>query len=332
MNKLPAKLFLSVLPGVDLVVPCNVFVQGSQEYHGDHPREEENYDQRVEDGEPLNVCVWHALQDVVPPAAPLHIVLYIEGDSVAVGDGGIHRSFTLDGKCRLQGFRVAVLIVVVSDGSRRDLHRHYSASSFRGTEILAPILAVAVVIVDHDVDVVENVIVIGGAVVSRDHTSVLRVAFLVHIAAHGEAGGAVPLSIFNWVTPGDRHVVNDPVVLVVHEHALLQQSQLLLVLWLGGLVLLGAKNLALVGVLSKGYLIRGRSDSLSKHHLPKVLMRRLALICFTKIEVVVLVGDHRLLAVKSVHEQFDVVGTCGRLLGRTIGDRCQARQVEGSGR
>ena len=81
-------------------------------------------------------------------------------------------------------------------------------------------------------------------------------------------------------------------------------------------------------------------------------MRRLALICFTKIEVVVLVGDHRLLAVKSVHEQFDVVGTCGRLLsnsvctstsgatvdidqtylGRTIGDRCQARQVEGSGR
>ena len=119
MNKLPAKLFLGVLSRVDLVVPgqthlnlgantslglpCNILVQGSQEYHGDHPREEENYDQRVEDGEPLNVCVWHALQDVVPSAAPLHIVLYIEGDSVAVGDGGIHRSFTLDGQCRLQG-------------------------------------------------------------------------------------------------------------------------------------------------------------------------------------------------------------------------------------
>merc|ERR1719462_764896 len=105
-----------------------------------------------------------------------------------------------------------------------------------------------------------------------------------------------------------------------------------MVLWLGGLVLLGAKNLALISVLSKGYLVRGRSDPLSKNDLSKVLMRRLALISLAKIEVVVLVGDHRLLAVKSVHEQFDVVGTCGRLLGRTIGDRCQARQVEGGGR
>merc|ERR1719370_2013366 len=103
-------------------------------------------------------------------------------------------------------------------------------------------------------------------------------------------------------------------------------------LWLGGLVLLRAKDLALVGVLSKGYLIRRRSDPLSKDDLSKILMRRLALISLTKIEVVVLVRDHRLLAVKSVHEELDVVGTCGRLLGRAIGDRCQARQVEGSGR
>ena len=49
----------------------------------------------------------HALENVIPSAAPLHVVLLAEGDRVAVGDGGVHRSFTLDGQVGLQSFRVA---------------------------------------------------------------------------------------------------------------------------------------------------------------------------------------------------------------------------------
>ena len=93
------------------------------------------------------------------------------------------------------------------------------------------------------------------------------IAFFIHIATHWEARGAVSLAIFYRVAPSHRHVVHNPVVLVVHEHALLQQGQLLLVLRLSGLVLLGAENLALVYVLAKGDLIRGRSNPLTKAHL-----------------------------------------------------------------
>ena len=128
----------------------------------------------------------------------------------------------------------------------------------------------AIVIVDHNIDVVENIVVVRGAVVSWNHTCVFWVAFLVDIATHWEPCRAVSLAILNRVAPGDRHVVNNPVMLVVHEHPLLKQGQLFLVLWLGGLVLLGAENLALVYVLPKGYLIRGRSNPLTKHHLQMV--------------------------------------------------------------
>ena len=88
-------------------------MQGSQEDHCDHTRQEENDHKRVQDGEPLDVCVWHALQNVIPSAAPFHIVLHVEGDRVAVGDGGVHRALPLDGQGWLQGVRVATLIVVM---------------------------------------------------------------------------------------------------------------------------------------------------------------------------------------------------------------------------
>ena len=59
----------------------------------------------------------HTLQNVVPSTAPLHIVLHVEGDGVAVGDGGVHGTLPLDCQGRLQSFRVATLIIVMCDGS-----------------------------------------------------------------------------------------------------------------------------------------------------------------------------------------------------------------------
>ena len=75
------------------------------------------------------------------------------------------------------------------------------------------------------------------------------------------------MAILDRVAPGHGHVVHNPVVLVVHEHALLEEGQLLLVLRLGCLVFLGAKNLALVYVRAKGNLVRRGSDPLAENHL-----------------------------------------------------------------
>ena len=57
----------------------------------------------------------HQLQDVVPTDAPLHVVLHVEGDGVAVDDGGIKVAHALDGQRRLDGVRVVddpVVLVV----------------------------------------------------------------------------------------------------------------------------------------------------------------------------------------------------------------------------
>ena len=92
-------------------------MQGSQEDHCDHTREEEHDHKRVQDGKPLDVCVRHTLQNVIPSAAPFHIVLHVEGDGVAVDDVSVHRSLALDGQGGLQSLRVATLCVVMCDGS-----------------------------------------------------------------------------------------------------------------------------------------------------------------------------------------------------------------------
>ena len=75
MHKLPPELLLGVLAAVDLVVARDVLVEGAEEDHGHHARQEEHDDEAVEDGEPLDVGVGHAVQDIVPSARPLHIII-----------------------------------------------------------------------------------------------------------------------------------------------------------------------------------------------------------------------------------------------------------------
>ena len=75
VHKLPPELLLGVLAAVDLVVARDVLVEGAEEDHGHHARQEEHDDEAVEDGEPLDVGVGHAVQYVVPSARPLHIIV-----------------------------------------------------------------------------------------------------------------------------------------------------------------------------------------------------------------------------------------------------------------
>ena len=75
MDQLPAELFLSIFSAVNLVISGDVFVEGSQEDHGDHAGQEEDDHEAVEDGEPLDVGVGHAVQDVVPSTGPFNFIL-----------------------------------------------------------------------------------------------------------------------------------------------------------------------------------------------------------------------------------------------------------------
>lgn len=85
---------------------------------------------------------------------------------------------------------------------------------------------------------VEDIVSVWLRVLVADDAGVLGVSFLVYVAPHGEPGGAVVLLVLHLVAPRHRHVVHYPVVLVVHEHTLLQQRQPLSGLSVRGLILL----------------------------------------------------------------------------------------------
>lgn len=92
-------------------------MQGAQHDHRNHPRQEQNDDERVEDAEPLNVCVWHRLENVIPSRAPLDRVVLDEFDAVGVDDVDRFAVFQWRGWDLERRLAVAIEIVrVVTDG------------------------------------------------------------------------------------------------------------------------------------------------------------------------------------------------------------------------
>ena len=168
------------------------------------------------------------------------------------------------------------------DTSRLELDGH-NPSPLGSIEIFCPVLLLPVVVRDDDINMVEDVVVISAGVVSGDHTGVLRVSFLINVTPHREAGTAVVLAVLHGITPGHRHVVHNPVVLVVHEHSFTEQSDLLLHVRIVFLVILGTEDLA-IRVLQELDLIGRGSDSLSEHNLAQVLSRGVVFICFAEVK------------------------------------------------
>ena len=254
MNEFPAEFFLSVLSTVNLVVASNVLVEGAQEDHGHHTREEEDDDQGVENGEPLDVGMGHTLKDVVPTGTPFDAGVLFKADPVGVSDGEAafvvrfgrdgHGLFVGEG-----GGAVAASVGAMVDGARSQLDGDDPAPNIVFREEFAPILIFSRMVGNDDVHVVEDVKGVLFIVLSGDDAGVLRVALLVHVTAHGESGGAVLLSILHGVAPGHRHVVHDPVVLIVHAHPLLQLVQLFLCVGIAEIVRLCADRLAFAAIL-----------------------------------------------------------------------------------
>lgn len=66
-----------------------------------------------------------------------------------------------------------------------------------------------------------------------------------HLATHGEASAAIGFAPFiHQVAPSHRHIIQDPVMLIVEGHPHFQQIQLLHIFWPRSFVLFGAYFLA----------------------------------------------------------------------------------------
>jgi len=68
------------------------------------------------------------------------------------------------------------------------------------------------VIGDLKIHMVEGIIMHGLVVYGVNGTAF---AIAANKTAHGESDSAVLLAILQWITPGHRHVVYNPVVLVI---------------------------------------------------------------------------------------------------------------------
>lgn len=93
--------------------------------------------------------------------------------------------------------------------------------------------------------------------------------------------------VLERIAPSHRHVVNDPVVLVVQTHSLLQDHQLSVTFGLAAFIRFLAEHLACL-VLQELDAVGTRPDALAEHNLSKVLYRRTLLLILdrAKVEVV----------------------------------------------
>ena len=111
------------------------------------------------------------------------------------------------------------------DASWHYLDRDDSATLV--TEAHSPDLVLSTVISDGNVHVIEQIECVGFVVEDIHNTSVFGCSLAVHIAAHRKAYRTVLLVALNGVAPGDWHVVYDPMVLIVLEHAFHQTIEAL---------------------------------------------------------------------------------------------------------
>mmetsp|Transcript_73152 Transcript_73152/g.174326 ORF Transcript_73152/g.174326 Transcript_73152/m.174326 type:complete len:201 (-) Transcript_73152:410-1012(-) len=72
MHQLPAGFFGCILGTGKLIVLGDISVQGAQQNHGHHARQEEHDHQGIQDGEPMDLTPGH-LQVVVPPRSPSNV-------------------------------------------------------------------------------------------------------------------------------------------------------------------------------------------------------------------------------------------------------------------
>ena len=195
---------------------------------------------------------------------------------------------------------VGFVFVFVLDGHRRDFDGHNSSAVL--FESVAPFLGSSTVVGDDQVNVIEGIVSAGFVVELVDGATVLELGVfgVAHETSHGESGGAVLAVVGERVAPSDRHVVDDPVVLVVQAHSFLQNHQFSVAVRLSTHVRFRAGNSARF-IFHELDGVRTRSDAFTKYHLTQVFHRRIRFIgCEAEIKVMVLIGDDGFFCVQPV--------------------------------
>lgn len=128
---------------------------------------------------------------------------------------------------------------------------------------------------------------------------------LPHLTAHWESSAAICLlSFIDQVAPSNRHIVQDPVMLVVQSHSHFQQVYLFSWILVGTFVGFSAHSFTF-NILQEVKPVRAWAYSLSEYHLAEIFNRRLTLVRCTEVKVVIFKWNNRLLCVQSIYVQWD---------------------------
>ena len=149
-----------------------------------HAGQKEDDDERVHDGKPLNVCVRHRVENVVPPRGPLDLIVLVPLDGVGIRDFEriAFDVFIVAGNCH--GFGgVALAGVYTFEASRLDFYLDDSAGR-RRQDLVRPLGRIfRLVDGDGELDMVEDVVGIGGIERSTDHARVFLLQLFRYVTA-----------------------------------------------------------------------------------------------------------------------------------------------------
>jgi hypothetical protein len=160
-----------------------------------------------------------------------------------------------------------------------------------------------------NVQMIEQIKSVRFVVVTVHQTSSFRIATSVHVTAHRKADRTVLLIALDRITPSDRHIVDNEVMLIVLQHSVHQEAQLFGVRFVVVSVRASAQLLASL-LFQKRNIIRRRANTFAKHDLPQILDRRIFEVGIAKVKVTVLVRNDRLFRVEAIDEQFHFGFAC----------------------
>lgn len=86
MHQFPSEFLLCIFTTIHLIVSSNILVQCSQHNHSHHSGQEQYNDQAVQYAEPLDLCMRHRFQNIIPSRWPFDGVVSYEMHRIRVRD------------------------------------------------------------------------------------------------------------------------------------------------------------------------------------------------------------------------------------------------------
>lgn len=85
-NQFPFGRFPRIFTTVHVIVLSHIFVKYPEHDSSNDARQEQHNHQRIQNAEPLDICVWHRFQNVVPSWRPFDVIVLNEFHRVRMRD------------------------------------------------------------------------------------------------------------------------------------------------------------------------------------------------------------------------------------------------------